>query len=451
MPFLPGLAVVFAGMIGGGNHTVNRAVEHQVVSIVHELHVKPVAMPASKLRTLTHHGDATRALVRHLHASGVIGCEVVGGHGSATLRLVIYDGDGGLKTFTEVAVGPHGLSKDDLDVLRSNMEDDVASLGGAPAPSEPEVAEAPAPAAEPAHARGHAHAETPAPDEIEMDPTPAATAPAPAAQQASDSESSDAHGDATKSTADATDAVSADEIAAMTSGGGETDLHAGAPAPALHLGATVGFGIASRYFSPSPATVAAYSASPVGAVVAEAHVQPTAKTTLSVSTLQTLNMTTPMNDGSIAATSISRWEVGGTYALVHGSRFALAARAGFGRRAFTIDSNDPSRSPDGNYNYVIAGVDGSMHLGRKLVVRALAALEPVVSGTEPTEMAFGEATRWALDVGGAVEYRPYAHLFAQAAAEYQRFSWSWDMAGARGAGGAVDEYPSASLSIGADY
>jgi hypothetical protein len=67
-------------------------------------------------------------------------------------------------------------------------------------------------------------------------------------------------------------------------------------------------------------------------------------------------------------------------------------------------------------------------------------------------MSMGATSRWALDVGAALEYRPYAHLFARAAAEYQRFTWSWDMAAAgRGPGGATDSYPSATLAIGADY
>ena len=35
--------------------------------------------------------------------------------------------------------------------------------------------------------------------------------------------------------------------------------------------------------------------------------------------------------------------------------------------------------------------------------------------------------------------------------DYQRFAWSWTIAGARGAGGAVDHYPSGTLSVGASY
>jgi len=45
----------------------------------------------------------------------------------------------------------------------------------------------------------------------------------------------------------------------------------------------------------------------------------------------------------------------------------------------------------------------------------------------------------------------HSHVFVRATADYQRFAWSWDMAGARGAGGAVDAYTTAALAVGADY
>jgi hypothetical protein len=248
------------------------------------------------------------------------------------------------------------------------------------------------------------------------------------------------------------DAVSADEIASLTEAPAETETPAAASSTlaALHLGAAVGFGVASRYFSPSPSTVAAFSATPVGALQLDAHVSPTANTQLTVLTDRTLQMTTPMRDGSIAATSISRWEALGDYALIRSGAVEVGPRVGAGRRSFSIAAMDPARTPDGEYDYLVLGMYGTAKLG-KLTVRAAAAFEPVVSGTEPTEAAFGEATRWAFSLGGALEYRMFGHVFARAAAEYQRFTWSWDMAGARGAGGAVDEYPSGTLSLGADY
>src|SRR5438105_3813308 len=77
-----------------------------------------------------------------------------------------------------------------------------------------------------------------------------------------------------------------------------------------------------------------------------------------------------------------------------------------------------------------------------MVARALAALEPVLWGTEPTEMAFGEARRWAVDVGGAVEVKLRDHVYGRIAADVQRFAWEWTEAGQRGAGGAIDLFPS---------
>ena len=61
MPFLPGLAVVFAGILGGGHGGVDK----QVKSVVHDLHVKPINMTAGTLRTLTHHGEGTKDIVVH--------------------------------------------------------------------------------------------------------------------------------------------------------------------------------------------------------------------------------------------------------------------------------------------------------------------------------------------------------------------------------------------------
>jgi hypothetical protein len=437
MLFLPGLAVVFAGILGGGDSGVDK----QVKAVVRDLHIKPIAVPAGTLRTLTHHREGTRELVKKLHAQGVIGFEVVTGHGTPTLRLVVYDADGGLKTYTELSLGARGLAADDLDVLRSNLQDDVVSLGGADAELEVASAPAPPPAPKAVAKTIPAPKQAPAPaaePEIELDAPPVPTEHAAKPAQ----------------TADTSDAISADEVAAVTGGGGDSIDTALAPSMSsgeLHLGATVGFGIASRFFTPSPSTVAAYTATPVGAMQFEAHVQPVANASLGVLADHTVAMTTPMRDGSIAATSISRWEASGHYNLIHTGALELGPRLGAGRRSFSIDSMDPARSPDGDYNYLIVGMAGTLHLSSRLTLRAAAAFEPVVSGTEPTEMAFGEASRWGLDVGGAIEYRPLAHVFARASAEYQRFTWSWDSAGARGAGGAVDEYPSGTLSLGADY
>ena len=66
-------------------------------------------------------------------------------------------------------------------------------------------------------------------------------------------------------------------------------------------------------------------------------------------------------------------------------------------------------------------------------------------------MTIGPSTRWGLDLGAALEYRVMAHLVARGAFDYQRFSWSWDGAGARAAGGGSDSYPSGSLALRSEF
>src|SRR5689334_4053029 len=97
MMFLPGLAVIFAGLLGG-----NGDVDAQLKQVMRDLKVKVAPMPSASVEKLTHHSDATRPLVQSLHADGVIACELVKKDGSTTLRVVIYEGDGKLKTFSEV-------------------------------------------------------------------------------------------------------------------------------------------------------------------------------------------------------------------------------------------------------------------------------------------------------------------------------------------------------------
>lgn len=418
MMFLPGLAVVFAGLLGGKGD-----VARQVTKIVRDLRVEMKPLPAAKLHTLTHHSDATRDVVRGLHAEGVIAFEVVDGK---TLRLVIYEGDGRLKTFTELPLSRHGLTADDLDVLRENLHEDVVALRGSD-DDEPQVATKSAP---------------PAPMDDE-DPFAGENAD-------SDDAASPIEVAAADDAGDSGDAVSADEIAALVAGG-DDEQPAAARARALHLGISAGLGIAGRSFQPGPATVTPYASSPVPAVVLDLQIQPTNRLGIQIGTERTLQLSTEMADGNAADTTISRWEASADYLLVNTGAVAIAARVGGGRRSFTIESLDPGRSPDGEYNYLVAGVAASASISPRVVLRAHGAFEPVLFGTEPTEMAFGEARRWAVEVGAAVEVRTWTHVFVRAAALYQRFSWSWDMAGERGAEGAIDVYPSGALSLGVDY
>jgi hypothetical protein len=389
---MPSAAViVFLGIIGG-DRTSTKAVN----ALAHDLHLAPKKVPAATLKTLTHHGSTARDLVRQMHVQGAIGFEVVPG---PMVRVVVYDGNGTMKTFLE-------LGLDEFDTLKDNLTSDVSDLGGAAADD--------------------------AQPEIGPPPPPAETEPADAAPPEPKAE----------------DSVNVSEIEAMTA---STSAEPAAPhvEQALHLGMSVGFGIAGRNFAPVPTTVAAYSSSAVGTVAGEAHVEPAAHLTLAVAGEHTLAMSTPLREGSVP-TSMARWQATGRYVLIDGT-FNIGPEVGLGRRTFSIQSTDPSRSPDGDYTYAIAGIAAALSITPRIGLRGAVAFEPVLAGNQATEMAFGPATRWGAHGGAALEVRPTAHTLARATLDYQEFSWSWDMAGARGAGGATDSYVSAALTVGADY
>ncbi len=471
MPILPGLAVVFVGIAGGGHAKVDK----QVASVVRELHVAKKALPESALRTLTRHKDGTKKIVQKLHSDGVVSFEVVGGH---DLRLVTYDGKGDMKTYLEFSLSGGALAADDIGTLKDSIEGDFAGLQHeAPAPvqvakAEPEAeiemdpTPTPAPAKQmptvnkassrPVIAAKPAAAPKPATPSLDGDDEVPAALGGKAVATTAPRAPEETHEAKPVETANAdADAVSLDEVEAMTSGDGgggggneDTSLHASGTADSLHIGASAGVGIAGRLFSPGPSNVIGYSSNPVGLVQFQGHVDPTAHWQLAVAAETTLAMSTPMVTG-MAPTRMSRWEATAGYKLAAG-RFEIAPQAGFGRRTFSIDSTDPSRSPDGDYNYLIAGAKASTPITDHISVQGLALFEPVVSGTEPTEMALGDASRWAIDFGLGVELH-YTHVFARVGGDWQRFQWSWDQAGSRGAGGAVDNYASGTLSVGAVY
>jgi hypothetical protein len=358
---------------------------------------------------------------------------------------VIYGHGGNLRSLGETPLVGGKLTKEDLDVFAANLDSELTDLGKAhPAVVAP-PAPAPAPVAVPVArampaAPPRAAVAMVTPDDSESPPgLEAAPKPAQAKHEAAPVE---------------TASVSLDEIEEMTGGGGGSapeSIETQAPGirtTDLRIHAAIGIGLAGRGFTPGPSTVTGYSTSPVGQARFEAGLAPTHRTTLDVVAERTLTMTTPLSDG-MATTTMSRWEVTGGIVL-HGP-IEVTPVVGLGHRSFAIQSADPSRSPDNDYRYIVAGVRFARALGDKVTLRANAAFEPVFGGMEPTEMAFGDARRWAFAVGGALDVRPVAHVFARLAIDYQQFSWSWDDAGPRGAGGAVDSYPSGLVSLGAEY
>jgi hypothetical protein len=437
MPLLPALAIVFVGISGSDSARVDR----QVQALLHkDGGVEPATVTPAELRTLARHGDGCKAIVRRMHVDGVIGGELVESRGGLSLRIVVYGADGAMKDLVETPLGKRALGRDELEVLRSNVLPDVAELRDAA----PRHAPAPRGRDDDAgddggdggdHDRAGAHA-APATDE-------------PRDEAAPDDANGDGHDASPIETADASDAITPDEIAAsLGSGDAAASGDSDDGDPALHLRASIGFGVAGRSFA-GPSTIAGYQSSTVGAIRFDAQIQPTARTTLGVIAERSVGMSTALMDGA-ATTTISHWQATGTYALTRGP-IALGPMLGLGLRGFVIDSKDPARTPDSHYAYLIAGASLSIDLGARVSLAGVAAFEPVVAGAEPTEMAFGDASRWAFELGGAVVVRPRDHVFVRAAAGYQRFSWSWDDAGARGADGAIDSYPSGMMSVGADY
>lgn len=422
MGFLAGLAVVFAGLLGGKGN-----VDAQVKRVVRALHVEVKALPPAKLRSLTRHTAQTRNLVRALHTDGVIACEIVN---RKTLRIVIYNGDGTLKTFTELPLSRRGLSAADLAVLRENLRGELIALRGsddaAPAPAPRAPARASRSAVAPAAA---APASAGIDDE---DPLGGRTASAPAAPPT-----------VASAAPAASDSEADDEIAGVAA---QPQSAPAKPRGVPWFGIAAGVGVATRSFDPANAMVTPYTSTPVPTLVVDAYAHPISRLGIHLGGERTLRLSTEMGDGSLVSTAIARWHGSVDYAIVQGGAIGLAARLGAGRRTFVIDTDDANRSPDRGYTYVIAGFTAKARIGRRLALSASAAFEPVLS--ESAGMTTGESGRWALDVGAGIEVRAWKHVFVRAAASYQRFSWSWLTTGN---GIASDSYPAGALSLGADY
>ena len=82
---------------------------------------------------------------------------------------------------------------------------------------------------------------------------------------------------------------------------------------------------------------------------------------------------------------------------------------------------------------------GARRLARR-GIRAFGAYEPVVGGDD--EM---DATRTGFEVGGAIEVAATPHVFVVGEGGFQRFTSSWEN------GSATDDFPSATLSMGAMF
>lgn len=426
MPFLPGLAIVFVGAIGGGHPKLHE----QLKTIVSEMHGSAKAIPSTSVAALTAHSSQTKAIVKKLHADGVVGFELVG---DKELRAVTYGGDGSMRSYLELTLQNGALGRDDMKTLEDSIADDfsIAKAGpptkAAPAKAAP-VKSAPA---------------TPMAPLGEDDETPGALGKstpkrAPAAAPV---ETADASADASVGAEAEAGPVDAGEVHASSKSSGPSGMHAGA---------VLGFGVVGRSFTPPPTSgIVSYGSSPVGMLSGEGFFSPTKNLNIRAFGETTMSMQTAMGGGVSAPTTITRWEATAGYAVTHGT-VELSPVAGIGRRAFAIDSTATIRSPDGDYMYLIAGAVAAIPVANRVTLRGSALFQPCIGGAQPTEMMFGDASRYGLDLGASVEMR-WTHVFARAGIDWQHFSWAWDGADPGEAGGASDAYTSGSLAVGADY
>lgn len=448
--FLAPAVIVFVG-VAGKNH---EQVERQLTPVFEKAGITEMVLPDADLAQIARHNEASREVVRNLHVDGVIGGAMIAANGQLTFRLVIYDGDGKMRSLDETPIAGKKLTSGDLEVLAINLTDEVGELAhrGRKADDRSEaIATAAAAPPRPLPARKATAAEIVTPS---FAPTPKAALPAPPPRRDATADAKPAEEPAAKQVADA-DAVSLDEIEALT-GGGDAAADGGSstatatvePGSTLHFHAGAGVALIGRVFTP-PAALSGYTSTPVGGAQFAAGLSPTPRTSVELVAERTLAMTTSLATGN-AATTISRWQVNGGLALVdHGTR--LVATAGLGHRAFSIDATSADRTPDNEYSYVAFGARLDQPISGKLAAHATIELEPVFGGTDGMAMTLGPSTRWGLDVGAAVDYTVVAHLVARASFDYQRFSWAWDGAGARGAAGGSDSYPSGSLALRTEF
>ncbi len=409
--FIAHLAVIFLGVTGDNAE----AVQKQIAPVLRAAHVKRVLASEAEIVALTHHTRESRDIVKHLAADGVIAGELVTSGRQSSLRFVIYGREGIRRSFNETPLVNGKLTREDLEVFTTNLDGDVGELSG-----QKPVAAAPA-------ARG--------PRQRTATPAPVATA---VVSDVDDAPPGLASGSARPTPAQAV--VHDDEPIA----GETTTLTATAPTARRDhsvVHADVGVGIASRGYAPGPSKVTGYTSSPVGQIRFAAGFEPTKHLMLDVLAERTLQMSTPLADG-MAPTTISRWEVAAGYTL-HGP-IDVTPVVGLGDRGFAVQSTDATRSPDSNYRYAVLGLRFAKAVGTHVTLRTNVAFEPIIGGSDPTEMAV-PSKRWGLGVGAAIDVHPVSHVYARVGFDWQRFAWSWD------AGSAVDSYPTGLVALGAEY
>jgi hypothetical protein len=377
--------VTFVGVVGPGAPRLER----QIATLLsRETGAEEYALPESAREQLALRRPGAAAVVRGMQSEAVVVARLTVEKGFHTLRLMVYDKNGRVRGLFDVPLGELALDRFALNLIRREFIPVVAEL----APAQPSAPTRPPPTP----------TEPPEPQRPGEEPPPPPPPPSP-----------DAH------------PTTFNELM--------TEL-------------TVGLGIIGRNFTAAPPSVPGYSSQAVGALRLDGEARPVSFLALAFVFDRALQLTTQIGDET-APSTLTRWqaEALGRWPFSMGS---FDAGLGVGQRTFSVESKNAMRTPDGDYGYAMVAARLELDLLDNLHGRLGLAYDPVLTGDQPLASSFGNAARWGFEGTLDIEFLPVPWLFLRAHGGWQRFSWSWSQAGARGAGGATDNYLDAVLSLG---
>ena len=274
-------------------------------------------------------------------------------------------------------------------------------------------------------------------------PTPKPTAkPKPPVDDDAPDDSPTPHAVTTNDDA-ATETPASDDIAAAPPSEDE-------PTPTMGLRAAVGFGIVQRAFSPSSSAATAYSSSGVADVRVDGELRAARWFELAIAADRSMGLNTNILGHSDSST-LSSWRATGEF--IHGfGKLELGAIVGLGQRDFSVDENAASHATEAHYVFLHVGGELRATIRPWLIAHASLEFQPVIDSSQPLELtaALGQAQLWGLEVAAGAEFHR-GPLYLALLGSYQRFSWSWPGAGARGGSGASDAIPTFIASLGAQY
>jgi hypothetical protein len=394
--------VAFVGVVGPGAPRLERQL---ATLLAREAGAEEYALPQGSRDQLALRRPGAPQIVRAMEADAVVVARLTVENRFYSLRMLVYDKAGRVRGLFDVPLGQLALDRFALNLLRREFLPVVAEIAPNAAPREaPPVVARPAQPPPPQQHEQPAAQQQQEEEELPPPPPPPPGGHAPAAE-----------------------------------------VHAG-DFPGLMTELSVGLGIIGRTFTAAPQSVPGYTSQPVGALRLDGEARPVSWLALGFVFDRALQLTTQIGDET-APSSLTRWQAQalGRWPLALGS---FDAGLGVGQRTFSVESKNAMRTPDGDYGYAVLMARLEVDLIESLHGRVSLAYDPVLTGSQPLASSFGNAARWGFEGNLDVEFLPMPWLIIRAHGGWQRFSWSWAQAGARGAGGATDNYFDAVLSLG---